>query len=176
MGVSLLGWRGNHQATHRGFHEYLGEYAKTSRRQGVLGRRRPLACGHRNILSGGRRSCINVNRKTMTGTLVTVYHSLQVLVEGRTNTVEMPSIQGKSIASLEALMLRVDTSEEGGRPVHISCYLFLRILGHCAGFSYGELMLGAHAHLKKAPWAVVVYVEFQSHRDNFFTKGSHLCS
>ena len=60
----------------------------------------------------------------MTGTLVTVYHSLQVLVEGRTNTVEMPSIQGKSIASLEALMLRVDTSEEGGRPV---LYIYLAI-------------------------------------------------
>ncbi|KAK3170726.1 hypothetical protein OEA41_002808 [Lepraria neglecta] len=41
--------------------------------------------------------------------MVTVYHSLQVLVEGRTNTVEMPPIQGKSITSLKALMLRVDT-------------------------------------------------------------------
>ena len=94
--------------------------------------------------------------------MIIVYDSLQGLVEGRTNAVEMPPIQGENITSLEALVLRVDTWEGGGRPVYISCYKFLRILGHCAGFSYGELMLGAHAHLKKAAWAAVVYVEFQN--------------
>lgn len=94
--------------------------------------------------------------------MIAIYHSLQNLAEGRTNTVEMPSIQGKSVTSLESLMIRVDTWEGGGRPVYISCHKFLRILGHCAGFSYGELLLGAHAHLQKAQWAAVVYIEFSS--------------
>ena len=92
--------------------------------------------------------------------IVQAYHSLRTFVEGRTNAVEMPSIEGLNVTTLEELMLRVDTWEGGGRPVYISVYKFLRIIGHFVGFSYGELMLGAHAHLKKCSWAAVVYVEF----------------
>ena len=93
---------------------------------------------------------------------VLAYHSLRTFVEGRTNAVEMPSIEGSSITTLEELMLRVDTWENGGCPVCISVYKFLRIIGHCVGFSYGELMLGVYAHLKKCPWAAEVYVEFHN--------------
>ena len=94
--------------------------------------------------------------------MIAIYHTLQTLVDGRTNTVEMPFIQGKNVTSLESLMIRVDTWEGGGRPVYISCQKFLRILGHCAGFSYGELLLGAHANLNRAQWAAEAYVEFSS--------------
>ena len=75
-----------------------------------------------------------------------LYQSLQVLVEGRTNAVEMPTVNGKSGKSLKEILLRVDTCDGGGRPVYISCYESLRTLGFCDRLSYGYLLLGTHAH------------------------------
>jgi hypothetical protein len=48
----------------------------------------------------------------------------------------------------------------GGRPVHISCSVFIRALGYCVGFSYGELLASAHYYLTEASWVGSFQVQF----------------
>jgi hypothetical protein len=34
------------------------------------------------------------------------------------------------------------------------------VIGYCVGYSYGQLMAGAHYHVKKAAWAASIHVQF----------------
>jgi hypothetical protein len=94
------------------------------------------------------------------------YEELEEFVAGRTNAVEMPQIAGKQWMDLEKLFVRADTWEGGGRPAYISCDLFTKIIGHCVGFSYGELMAAAYYHLPRATWAGCMFVEFLEELNN----------
>ena len=94
------------------------------------------------------------------------YESLEIFVTGKTNAVEMPDILGKPWTELEDVFVRADTWVDGGRPVDISCSLFIRILGHCVGYSYGELMAGAHLNLAGAKWAGCLHVHFLEEIEN----------
>ena len=89
-----------------------------------------------------------------------IYCELRALAQGRTNLVDMPDICNKSSQHRDRLLVSIDTWEDGGRSSTMSCGLLLRVLPYCVGYSYGELMLGAHAHLPRASWASVILVEF----------------
>ncbi|KAF4628672.1 hypothetical protein G7Y89_g9477 [Cudoniella acicularis] len=89
------------------------------------------------------------------------YEALQDLVSEKTNEVELPGIRNKSLTELKKLYVRADTWEGGGRPTYVNRSIFLRIIGHCVGFTYGQLMAGAHRYLTKARWADDLFIHFR---------------
>ena len=88
------------------------------------------------------------------------YADLKAVVDGKTNVIEMPLIHGKSVTDLQSLYVRADPWEGGGRPIYVSCNIFIRVIGYCVGYSYGQIMAGAHLHLDGASWAASIYVQF----------------
>jgi hypothetical protein len=89
-----------------------------------------------------------------------LYKSLRDFVSDKTNELEMPDISGRLDSELDTLYIRADTWEQGGRPVFINCGLFIKIIGYCTGYNYGQLMAGAHRHLPKIKWADTLYIKF----------------
>jgi hypothetical protein len=89
-----------------------------------------------------------------------LYKSLSDFISDRTNEIGMPDISGRLDTELDTLYVRADTWEQGGRPVFISCSLFIKIIGYCVGYSYGQLMAGCHRHLPKIKWADTLYIKF----------------
>ena len=92
--------------------------------------------------------------------MIATYCELRDLALGRINLVDMPDINNKSSLQRDRLLVSIDTWEDGGKPSTLSCGLLLRALPYCVGYSYGELMLGAHAHLPRASWASAILVNF----------------
>ena len=92
-------------------------------------------------------------------TMVAIYCELRGLAQGRTNLVNMPDICNISDLHRDRLLVSIDTWENGGRPSTMSCGLLMRVLPYCVGYSYGELMLGAHAYLPRTSWASVILVD-----------------
>ena len=88
------------------------------------------------------------------------YFELRDVIKGRTNSAELPDIRGR-FHSLESLLVRADTWETGGYPVYIKCSTFLAVLGYAVGYSYGELMMAAHCHLRGAEWSAIVAIDFK---------------
>jgi hypothetical protein len=98
------------------------------------------------------------------------YEELRLFIVGSTNAVDMPKIIGKSMSELEKLDVTADTWEDGGRAAWISCAQFLKVFGHCVGFSYGELLAAAHYKLEKTPWSGCLYIEFLEELSNTATE------
>lgn len=90
--------------------------------------------------------------------LLIQYALLRELTEEATNMVKMPDTSSHTQELPKDLYVAVDTWEGGGRPIHVRCDIFISIVGHCVGFSYGELMAGAHRRLDNASWAASIYI------------------
>lgn len=88
------------------------------------------------------------------------YRELQKLVEQETDLILMPEIQDGPLDTVESQMVGADSWLGGDMPVFVPRHTFLHILGCCIGFSYGELMMGAHVHLCHANWAAVLEISF----------------
>lgn len=102
-----------------------------------------------------------------------IYEKLRLCIAGKTNAVEMPDISeitGKRMPELKKLYVFADTWEGGGRPAWISCDQFIKVFGHCAGFSYGELLAAAHYKLEDTPWSGCLYIEFLEELNNAATE------
>lgn len=89
-----------------------------------------------------------------------VYGDLRNLVEGVTNEVIMSDIVGKSVTDMETLYVEAHTWEKGGRPVWAPCGVFIRALGYCAPYSYGECLAGVHKSISSASWASALNIHF----------------
>jgi hypothetical protein len=73
------------------------------------------------------------------------YIELKRISDERTIDVSVTNITGKLVTGLEGTLRDcIYVGRWGGCPVHISCSVFIRALGYCVGFSYGELLASAH--------------------------------
>lgn len=98
--------------------------------------------------------------KADTTEMLEKYADLKNIMDEKSNIVTMPVIDNKSITELEGLFVGAHTWEGGGREVFVPCSVFIRSLGYCVGYSYGELLASSHCYLTEAAWAASIQIAF----------------